>query len=342
MRFSRWMSTAVLLVGLLPAPATSADLSSDQLDNWLERFKLYRSDTLSQQPAGPVVPMLQELRNWTATKSAIMTFRTWNDNDDAVRSIIPFAAGYSEEARIPATLILANVVDNTNICYVIAYVKLAPEMDPSGRFNLLQVILQVSSYAYRDTAEWISDLVGELSKELKTEESAGKTKKILSLIQSRLQSRELGQGQSLSILFSGKYKNCMTALSAGGSEYLYVDDDDFSFSPEDLNSLLVRDILFSKERRKFASFLSSLYTTSPEPQKRLIASTLSNTIIDPGSDPDRRYRVNLYVAVTYSLLPTDATDNVQLEKLMSLKNTAEYRQDSTFRKNVDRAVDKQN
>ncbi|MER8396434.1 hypothetical protein NKH10_32435, partial [Mesorhizobium sp. M1340] len=84
-----------------------------------------------------------------STPEDIRRFREWKRDDEIVSGLIPLAAGLRSENRSPATLVLGNVVDNTNVCYVIAYFANTPEIGADGQYNLLQVVQQVASYAFR-------------------------------------------------------------------------------------------------------------------------------------------------------------------------------------------------
>ena len=103
----------------------------------------------------------------------------------------------------------------------------------------------------------------------------------------------------------------------------------------------VQDNFNSTNRRDYAEYLVSLYATSSLRAQQSIVKNLLDAIMD-GSD-NRSYRVNLYIALTFSLLPPDALkDNENgKEKLKSLMGTSHYRRESTFRQNVNRAVAKQ-
>jgi hypothetical protein len=99
----------------------------------------------------------------------------------------------------------------------------------------------------------------------------------------------------------------------------------------------VQSDLFSSERRKFAEQYVASYNAGSEQTKSEIVSALIAAIIG-GEDDVHRYRVNIYIALTFSLLPKAALTAEQQQKLKALQQTAEYKQDPQFRINVDRAI----
>jgi hypothetical protein len=82
------------------------------------------------------------------------------------------------------------------------------------------------------------------------------------------------------------------------------------------------------------------YKSSSAESQRRIVSALLDAIIPKNTDAGRRYRVNLYVALTFSLLPKTTLSPQEAMRLRSLLSYSEYK-DSTFRLNVDAAIAKQ-
>jgi hypothetical protein len=79
---------------------------------------------------------------------------------------------------------------------------------------------------------------------------------------------------------------------------------------------------------------------APSDQERL-ATALNDALIAPGNDQERRYRINLYVALTFSRLPKIALPAEVQAALLALQTSAEYKKDETFQKNVDSALKRQ-
>jgi hypothetical protein len=102
----------------------------------------------------------------------------------------------------------------------------------------------------------------------------------------------------------------------------------------------IRDQLFSASRRQYAEFVVDTYKSSSAESQRRIVSALLDAIIPKNTDAGRRYRVNLYVALTFSLLPKTTLSPQEAMRLRSLLSYSEYK-DSTFRLNVDAAIAKQ-
>jgi len=103
----------------------------------------------------------------------------------------------------------------------------------------------------------------------------------------------------------------------------------------------IRDLLFSASRRQYAESVVDSYKTSSAESQRRIISALLDAIIPKNTDAARRYRVNLYIALTFSLLPKATLSSEEAMRLKSLLSYSEYKEDSTFRQNVDAAIAKQ-
>ncbi|OCP22433.1 MULTISPECIES: hypothetical protein [unclassified Ensifer] len=251
--------------------------------------------------------------------------------------IIPLAAGRFTETRLPATYILGNVVDNTNVCRIIAYVQQSAEIDANGRYNLLQVVLQVSEYAFDDTASWIQGLTAKLKPSLAEGPNNERTLALLSQIQLELGNRTLGKGDRLEVLSPSRFAYCEKVLGtvAGPNQ------SSISF-PDTAAALTVdriRDLMFTPDRRDFAAHIAKLYGTTED--KAAVVSALTGAIIPPGADDVRRYRVNLYIALTISKLPSEAiTAPRDVAALQRLSFAPEMR-DPTFADNVSRALAQQ-
>lgn len=81
-------------------------------------------------------------------RDAIKRFRSLDDHD-VITTLVRAARGRDRGIRINATIILANVSDNSSVCIPIDELR-DPKISDNGRINLLQVVLTVASYMYQE------------------------------------------------------------------------------------------------------------------------------------------------------------------------------------------------
>ena len=103
----------------------------------------------------------------------------------------------------------------------------------------------------------------------------------------------------------------------------------------------IRDQFFSANRRKYAEYLVSLYRNASDKDKNTLIHLLLDAIIAKDKDGLRRYRINLYIALTFSLLPDTRMSENDKGRLSSLREYDEYKDNKTFKLNVDNAIAKQ-
>ena len=329
------LAVAALLLAAA-APVQAVPLTPEGLKTWLAQLAQYSPDDGDKGgPPDGLVAQLNDLNDSISGSVDIQTFRNLAIDNEVVRSLLPYASSNFSETRIPATLVLGNVVDNTNVCYVVAYLLKNPGMNSNGRFNLLQVVLQVSTYANPDTERWIRNLVAlESGAALK---GMDRTATLLKQITDTLDTRKLGQDRDLIDWAGDSYDRCVVELSPLGADIVLG-----AIEGESLNSLQVEAVrarLFSADRRKYVQFLADGYPALTDPDKASLVTTLLDTIIPQGTDGERRYRVNLYVALAFSKLPK-VDDGIDLSRLVALRETAEY-EDPTFKQNVEHALARQ-
>jgi hypothetical protein len=102
----------------------------------------------------------------------------------------------------------------------------------------------------------------------------------------------------------------------------------------------IQDKLFSASRRQYSDDFVRLYEVADQSKRQDLGAKLLAAIVPNDGDHMRRYRVNIYVARTFALLPR-VTDNTTLPALRRLKDSPEYKTDLTFRQNVNAALKKQ-
>jgi hypothetical protein len=121
-------------------------------------------------PAGPVSAWQQSDRDFAArlleviqtilasTNQGIQLFRQCRDDVIIKRTVWPARDEDDSTTllRIRAANILANVVDNTDVCFVLHHLR-DKSIGVKGRANLLAVTLAMSGYAYKENAKAIQD-----------------------------------------------------------------------------------------------------------------------------------------------------------------------------------------
>jgi hypothetical protein len=110
--------------------------------------------------------VLEQGRPLVASPTGIQAFRR-RDNLEVITKLVQLAKLDDRPIRVNATLILANVVDNTTACGVIN--ALFDDMNENALFNLLQVINVVSSYALSENRQWITATINHLRSKLDRE-----------------------------------------------------------------------------------------------------------------------------------------------------------------------------
>ncbi|MBX3575317.1 MAG: hypothetical protein KF694_23465 [Mesorhizobium sp.] len=124
----------------------------------------------------------------TRGTSAIREFRAADDL--ATTSVLAFAARSAEAGlRVNATLVLADVIDDSTVCVPIDHLYdpslAATEGGTSGRINLIGVISVVAPWAYRPTYQNIERLLERLNADVKGKDLA-QTKEVIANLQARL------------------------------------------------------------------------------------------------------------------------------------------------------------
>ncbi|MDG4676175.1 hypothetical protein P9A16_34390 [Shinella sp. 838] len=111
----------------------------------------------------------------------------------------------------------------------------------------------------------------------------------------------------------------------------------------DLTPASLRNHFFSARRKTAVQLIVSTYETGTPEVREAIVKGLIGALIPNGDDPDRRYRVNLYIANAFSNLPK--IEDVELGKsvVAALDKLQGSREGSepTFRQNVRSALSKQ-
>lgn len=99
-----------------------------------------------------VYPLLAQLNKRISRQEDIQVFRCLDDLQ-TIRKLVALARIDERGIRINASLLLANVVDNTTLCGVLEEL-LDHTLDENVRYNLWQVVLVVAEYARIENKAW--------------------------------------------------------------------------------------------------------------------------------------------------------------------------------------------
>ncbi len=124
-----------------------------------------------------------------APERAIAAFRDVDSLE--IIDTLAFGARHTDRAiRLNATLILGNVIDNTNVCVAIDHLYDTSEMQRperlNGRANLISVVSVVAPWAYSENYENIRRVSDFLRKEIQGADDVDKTRSLLDNLDERL------------------------------------------------------------------------------------------------------------------------------------------------------------
>ncbi|TWA70385.1 hypothetical protein FBZ85_1234 [Azospirillum brasilense] len=184
---------------------------------WVDRMTEFSPSTASRQTANSfALAEIAKLRASVADEQGINAFRIHSRRDEAVKILVRFASSPVRAERLDATISLANVVDNTTLCYVLSRLAKTDNIDVNGRFNLLQVVRGVSTYAFQENEVWILQTNLKIEKELNEQKDIALTRQLISEIEQILSSRWRGREQSLANFNKTMYDKCGAELRAVG------------------------------------------------------------------------------------------------------------------------------
>lgn len=113
--------------------------------------------TAAQPDIDAMLGVTDTLRSILANKEkegAIKKFREIDNDPKVISGLAWMARSDNRDIRVNSTYILANVIDNTNVCIVLDHLR-DPSINGNGRVNLLQTIAPVAGYAYKKNVELI-------------------------------------------------------------------------------------------------------------------------------------------------------------------------------------------
>lgn len=132
----------------------------------------------------------------TRGTSAIREFRAVDDL--ATTSVLAFAARSADAGlRVNATLVLADVIDDSTVCVPIDHLYdpslTSSEGGASGRVNLIGVVSVVAPWAYRPTYQNIERLLERLNADVKGQADVAQTREVIANLKARLDFQKTSQ-----------------------------------------------------------------------------------------------------------------------------------------------------
>jgi hypothetical protein len=218
----------VLAVGIagLPAYSTAQEYRIDDATilNLIRRINEYAVPSKTTQPSDQkdLLRLLDEGRLLISTAANIRAFRL-NDNQGTVSKLVQISELDDRSIRISASLILANVVDNTTLCVVLDRLLQPTEISDDLRFNLVQVVRVASrNTTYAENYKWTTATVEHIRSQIKGRQGDyEKTLSALQLIETNLAAMDPAlKDRKLGEAYPGIDKACMELpnikqLSAG-------------------------------------------------------------------------------------------------------------------------------
>jgi hypothetical protein len=121
-------------------------------------------------------------------RQAVLRFRQCT-TDAIIKSLTWAARGDNQRLRVNAANILANIVDNTTVCFVLHHLRDAT-ISTSGRANLLGVTNSMASYAYKENVEGITQTMDSVTAQIGSGPGFDQSKSIIRDISTRIAQSE--------------------------------------------------------------------------------------------------------------------------------------------------------
>jgi hypothetical protein len=119
---------------------------------------------------------------------SILRFRQCT-TDAIIKPLIWAARGDDRRLRVNAANILANIVDNTTVCFVLRHLRDAT-ISTSGRANLLGVTNSMASYAYKENVASITKTIEIVTEQIGSSPGFDQSSSIIRDISSRMAQSE--------------------------------------------------------------------------------------------------------------------------------------------------------
>lgn len=152
-----------------------------------------------------VYPVLAQLNKLVSSNNDIDAFRC-QDSLDTIRKLIAFARIDERTIRVNASLLLANVVDNTTLCGVLEELY-DPAVNDNTRYNLWQVVLVVAGYARKENKIWIGDTIADNKRLAAARGNLERTLQKIADVEAAL--RRNNRTESLLETYEPQFKACM-------------------------------------------------------------------------------------------------------------------------------------
>jgi hypothetical protein len=207
-RLRRLGLVAGLLLSGTGAPAALAQ-ATISISEAVEQIGGYHGKVTTLNPDedyGSVLVLLKQTRAATEDPEAIKGFRAIDDLG-VIRTLLDMAAIDDRGIRINASLILANVVDNTTVCAVIDRL-VTGNINDITRYNLLQVVKIVAGYARPDVRQWIEEALASTQSQVEGAENATKTRALVDEIAGVLDTSTPIGPKPLATKFPSDYGAC--------------------------------------------------------------------------------------------------------------------------------------
>jgi hypothetical protein len=155
---------------------------------------------------GRVYSVLAPLNKLVETQDDIQAFRC-QDDLPTIRKIIALVRIDERVTRINASLLLANVVDNTTLCGVLEEL-FDHTINDNARYNLWQVVLVVARYARVENKKWIAGTVLDNRLFLAGQANYGRTLEKMNEVNTALTLNR--RADSLKDGYAPQYRECLT------------------------------------------------------------------------------------------------------------------------------------
>lgn len=154
---------------------------------------------------GRVYSVLAPLNKLVESQDDIQAFRC-QDDLATIRKLIALVRVDERGTRINASLLLANVVDNTTVCGVLEEL-FDHTLNDNARYNLWQVVLVVAGYARVENQKWIQGTVSDNQLFLANQPNYGRTLEKMNEVKAALSTNK--RTDSLKDGYVPQYQECL-------------------------------------------------------------------------------------------------------------------------------------
>lgn len=169
--------------------------------------ELSRLEVLDEKAYGAksVYPLLVALNDRVRSQADIEAFRC-RDDLQIVLKLISFAKSDERALRVNASLLLANVVDNTTLCGVLNEL-LTHGANDSAQYNFWQIVLVVTGYARVENKKWIAATIKDSRESLTDAAAYAKTLRLIEQVEAALARND--RDATMISIFPAEYEACI-------------------------------------------------------------------------------------------------------------------------------------